>query len=76
MQDNTTAESRAQSAEGQTKVTSFPCDEFLNRCVDGLMQLAQRHGRVIAFENVERPHVPVLRAHAPAQPQAPLKPAA
>lgn len=65
MQDNTTAESRAQRAESQTKVTSFPCDEFLNRCVDGLMQLAQRHGRVIAFEDVERPHVPVLRAHAP-----------
>lgn len=76
MQDPTPAESRAQSAESQTKVTSFPCDEFLNRCVDGLMQLAQRHGRVIAFENVERPHADLQRRHAPSQPQAPLKPAA
>lgn len=76
MQDTNTAESRAQRAESQTKATSFPCDEFLSRAVDGLMQLAMRKGRVIAFTPVERPHVPVLRAHAPAQPQAPLKPAA
>lgn len=51
------------------KVTSFPGDDFLSRAVHNLERLAFEH-------RIRLDHRDLQRRHAPAMPQAPMKPAA
>lgn len=73
MQTNQDQETRRQGdEETRSVIHAFPSRSFIDHATAGLLMLQERTLNLAPSNNVQR----LLARHAPARPQAPMKPAA